>query len=554
MGPEPAWIQKDVLYEIYIRCFLDQNGDGTGDLSGITDRLDYIARLGVRAVLLNCPFLAQKERERHPLTDWMKVDPDLGSLSDFLLLIERAHARGLRVLVSLPVNATSIDHIWFRESRQKKPRFMKKSYLWSEGTPTEPEVEQVTPEKANWNQDPESLRYFWFQDRKNEPALNYGDPELLEEIRRVFDHWFTLGVDGFRLAGASRLHRLRNRVVEPVQDPFKTFQPVIEPLRIIYPDRVFLFGTESPSPRRAGLADPNLYFHFGTFFPAVRDAVKNENKASLDALISSASETCRKPGPIPWTIDHRERSEDTFERFDADDDDESSLFSADLGPPRPVLTRLASSMENGRRRIQLAMSLSLTFPGVPVLYYGDEIGMGDNPHLPGKKPIRTPMQWTADRNAGFSRADPEELYSTVIEDPPYSYTMVNVESQERFPDSHLWHVRRMVEVRNEEPALWSSGTFEAVETTHPAMLAFARTNGARTCLLIHNLSKWAICGHLKLVRWEGLSPRELFGGSRFPRIGKSPYLITMTPYSYIWFLLATQVTDRIDIARGGRPK
>ncbi len=539
MRPEPAWIQKDVLYEIYIRCFLDHNGDGTGDFAGITDRLDYIARLGVRSILLNCPFLAQRERDRHPLVDWMKVDPDLGNLSDFLLLIEKAHARGLRVLISLPVNATSIEHIWFRESRQKKPRFMKKSYFWSEEAPSEPEAENVSPEKANWSQDAESLRYYWFQDRKNEPALNYADPEIMEEMRRVFEHWFTLGVDGFRLAGAGRLHVFKNRSIEPLPDPFRTFLPVTEPLRKIFPDRVFLFGTETPPSRKTGLSDPNTYFHFGSFFPSVLDAVKNEDKGALDTLIITSPEirSARKDGTIRWTIDHRARSEDTFEKFDSDGAGEIPLPVNDLGPPRPILARLAGSMENGRRRIQLVMSLSLTFPGIPVLYYGDEIGMGDNPHLPGKKPIRTPMQWSADRNAGFSRADPEELYSTVIDDPPFSYTMVNVESQERFPDSHLWHVRLMIDIRNGQPALWSDGIFETVETTHPAMLAFIRSRGDTVCLLIHNLSKSAICGLLKLSLWEGLVPRELLGGVRFPRIGKSPYLVTMTPYSYIWFLL-----------------
>jgi maltose alpha-D-glucosyltransferase/alpha-amylase len=194
-------------------------------------------------------------------------------------------------------------------------------------------------------------------------------------------------------------------------------------------------------------------------------------------------------------------------------------------------------MENGRRRIQLAASLFFTFPGLPVLYYGDEIGMGDHPHLPGRNPVRTPMQWSSDRNAGFSGADPEELYNPVIDDPLYSYTMVNVESQERFVDSHLWNVRRMIEVRNRQPALWSQGQFGVVETTHPALFAFTRRAGDETCLLVHNLSKSSVCGELRLGKFASLIPRELFGGALFPKIPRHPYLVTMTPYAFIWFEL-----------------
>jgi maltose alpha-D-glucosyltransferase/alpha-amylase len=194
-------------------------------------------------------------------------------------------------------------------------------------------------------------------------------------------------------------------------------------------------------------------------------------------------------------------------------------------------------MENGRRRIQLVMSLFLTSPGIPVIYYGDEIGMGDHPHLPGRNPVRTPMQWSADRNGGFSGADPEELYNPVIDDPLYSYTMVNVESQERFADSHLWNVRQMVAIRNRQIALYSHGQFGVVESGHPSIYAFFRRAGGEVCLLIHNLSKTSVCGYLDLSNFAGLVPHELFGDTVFPRIPLHPYLVTMTPYSFIWFRL-----------------
>ena len=537
--PEQIWVQQGVLYEIYIRSFFDRSRDGIGDFRGVADRLDYVSRLGVKGILLNCPFMSFSGNTRHPLIDWMRLDPGMGTLSDFLLILEKAHSLGMKVILSLPINATSDNHVWFRDSKMPGSRFLRKSYFWSDDPPPEPGLGRDRPEVANWSQDAESGRYYWYQDHKDEPALNYGDPELLEEIRRVFEHWLTLDVDGFRLAGSGRLHRLKKNVIELVDDPFKVFKTVLDPFRKSFPDRVFLFEVGSAS-RGTHLHDTRLYYHFNSFFPAVIGAIRNEDKEPLEVMLQSGGRDihARKDWPIHWTLDLRERSEETFEKFDQDDGEDAPFpLEPDLPQDRPILSRVARLMENGRRRIQLAMSLFMTSPGIPVLYYGDEIGMGDHPHLWGRNPIRTPMQWSADRNAGFSKADPEELYNPVIDDPLYSYTMVNVESQERFEDSHLWNVRRMVDVRNRQSALWSRGKFEVVESGHPSIFSFVRESGGEVCLLIHNLSKSSVCGFLKLEQYAGRIPHELFGGAVFPRITKYSYLVTMTPYSFIWFRL-----------------
>ncbi len=541
-SPDPVWVQQGVLYEIYIRSFFDRNRDGIGDFRGIFDRLEYIARLGVKGILLNCPFQSFDGNARHPLDDWMRLDPRMGTLSDFLQILEKAHSLGVKVILSLPINATSDQHVWFKNAKSRNSRLFRKSYFWSDDPPPEPGPGTDTPEIANWTLDAESGRYYWYQDHKDEPALNYGDPELLEEIRRVFEHWLTLDVDGFRLAGSGRLHRMRKNVIEPVSDPFKLFQTLLEPFRKSFPDRVFLFEVGLAS-RGSQVHDTRLYYHFNSFFPAVIQSVRNEDKEPLESIFLSGGRDIhtKKDWPIHWTLDLRERSEETFEKFEQEDVEDAPFpLETDLPQDRPILSRVARLMENGRRRIQLVMSLFMTSPGIPVLYYGDEIGMGDHPHLPGRNTIRTPMQWSADRNAGFSKADPEELYNPVIDDPLYSYTMVNVESQERFVDSHLWNVRRMIEVRNRQTALWSRGQFDVVESGHPSIFSFVRISGGEVCLLIHNLSKSSVCGFLQLGRFAGMVPRELFGGAYFPRIPKHSYLVTMTPYSFIWFKLEPQ--------------
>ena len=533
------WISRGILYEIYIRSFFDRSGDGVGDFRGILERIDYIVRLGVKGILLNCPFQSFAGNSRHPLTDWMRPDGSLGTLSELLLVVEAAHEKGLKVLASLPINATSDRHTWFLESRDRSSRYLRKSFFWSNRLKLPTSPDQEVPEISNWAKDEETGQYYWYQDHKDEPAINYGDPEICEEIRRAFEHWFTLGFDGFRLAGAGRLHRLGKEGIELVTDPFRQLQGILAPLRNSFPDRLFLFEAGS-SPRGALSRDSRLFYHFNGFFPSVIRAVKEENKAPLEQALCSDefAAHARRELPVRWTLDLRERSEETFEKF-LEDDGEGAIFPLDDNPPqdRPVLARVARIMDNGRRRLQLAASLFFTFPGIPVLYYGDEIGMGDHPHLPGRNPVRTPMQWSSDRNAGFSKADPEELYNPVIDDPLYSYTMVNVESQERFVDSHLWNFRRMIDVRNRQPALWGEGEFRVVGTTHPAIFAFVRRTGDETCLIVHNLSKSSVFGELDLSRYASLVPRELFGGAIFPKIPRHPYLVTMTPYSFIWFEL-----------------
>lgn len=536
-------ILSGVIYEIYLRSYRDHSGDGTGDFLGVVDSMDYIARLGVQSILLNCPFLSVHGKDHHPLTDWMKLDPELGTLSDFLLLLEKAHVKGLKVLLSLPVNATSDQHIWFKESRSSGGSLFSKSYFWSDSPPPEPETRHEPPEKVNWNLDPESGRYYWFGDHKDEPSLNYGDPEILSEMRRIFEHWFALDVDGFRFAGAGRLHARKKKEILPVVDSFQTFQPVISPLRKSYPERAFLFETGSPPLGKSQLLDSRLFYHFNPFFPAVISSIKSEDRTPLEPLLKNITKgRARKLLSRNRTIHLRERSEETFELLNPESlDDALFPLEPDLPEDRPILSRVARLMDNGRRRIQLVMSLFFTFPGLPVLYYGDEIGMGDHPHLKGKNPIRTPMHWSADRNAGFSRADPEELFNPVIEDPLYSYQMVNVESQERFPDSHLWNVRGMIKIRNKNPSLYSIGDFELIETKSPSVLAYVRSRNGERALFIHNLSKSAMFGHLDLSKWAGYKPREMFSGGLFPTVGKSPYLITMTPYSTIWFFLEPPV-------------
>ncbi len=540
-------ILHGVMYEIYIRSYSDHSGDGTGDFLGIVDRLDYISRLGVSSILLNCPFLSVHGKDHHPLVDWMKIDPELGTLSDFLLLLEKSHMRGLKVLLSLPVNATSDQHVWFSESRSAKGSLFSKSYFWSETPPPEPETRHDPPEKINWTLDPDSGRYYWFGDHKDEPSLNYGDGEVLAEMCRIFEHWFALDVDGFRLAGAGRLHARKKNEILPVSDPFKVFQPVISPLKKSYPEKMFLFETGSPPSGQRQVNDARLFYHFNPFFPAVISAIKKEDRSPLEPLLEAGSKgRTKKSLPRNRTIHLRERSEETFELLNSESL-EDALFplEPDLPEDRPILSRVARLMENGRRRIQLVMSLFFTFPGLPVLYYGDEIGMGDHPHLRGKNPIRTPMHWSADRNAGFSRADPEELFNPVIEDPLYSYQMVNVESQERFPDSHLWNVRKMIEIRNQNPLLYGDGDFDLVETKSASVLAYVRSSDGATALFVHNLSKSARFGHLDLSKWYGFKPREMFSGGVFPTVAKSPYLLTMTPYSTIWFLLEAPANKKV---------
>jgi len=240
------WVGQGVLYEIYIRSFFDHSGDGVGDFRGISEKMEYIARLGVKGIILNCPFQSFPGNARHPLTDWMRTDPRIGTLSDLLMVIENAHLLGLKVILSLPVNATSDRHVWFTESKDRSSRHLRKSYFWSDRLKFSTSPSQNIPEMANWAQDEETGQYYWYQDHKDEPALNFGDPEIQEEIRRVFVHWLTLDVDGFRLSGSGRLHRIKKNEIELITDPFRQFQPILDPLKLSFPDKVFLLESGIP--------------------------------------------------------------------------------------------------------------------------------------------------------------------------------------------------------------------------------------------------------------------------------------------------------------------
>jgi maltose alpha-D-glucosyltransferase/alpha-amylase len=539
---DPLWYKKAVIYELHIRAFYDSNADGHGDIPGLIEKLPYLQDLGVTCLWILPHYPSPLKDDGYDIADFYAVHPDYGTLADFQRLVDEAHKRDIRIISELVVNHTSDQHAWFQESRRDPASPKRDYYVWSDtdekyrGT----RIIFTDTERSNWTWDPVAKQYFWHRFFSHQPDLNYDNPEVQEAMLDVMRFWLNMGVDGFRCDAVPYLFEREGTNCENLPETHAFLKKLRKTLDAEYGGDKMLLAEANQWP-----ADVRVYFgdgdefHMGFHFPVMPRlfmAVRREDRTPIVEILQQTPDI---PDNCQWAIFLRNHDELTLEMVT--DEDRDYMYREYATDPRMrinlgIRRRLAPLMDNGRRRIELMHALLFTLPGTPVMYYGDEIGMGDNIYLGDRNGVRTPMQWTSDRNSGFSRADYARLYAPVIADPVYGYQSINVEAQERTRSSMLNWVKRLLRVRQRYPA-FAMGKLRWVNPDNRKVIAFTREFEGQTILIICNLSRFAQPAVLDLREWEGQVPVELIGETPFPRISGMPYQITLGPYNFLWFRL-----------------
>jgi maltose alpha-D-glucosyltransferase / alpha-amylase len=542
---EPQWYKDAVIYQIHVKSFFDSNNDGVGDFPGLISRLDYIAESGVTAIWL-LPFYPSPRRDDgYDIADYMGVHPEYGTLADVRRFIKEAHKRGLKVITELVINHTSDQHKWFQRARKAKPGSAARNYyVWSDddkkyaGT----RIIFLDTEKSNWTWDEEAKAYFWHRFYSHQPDLNFDNPQVLKSVLSVMRFWLDMGVDGMRLDAVPYLVEREGTNNENLAETHAVLKRIRAELKGRYADRMLLAeANQWPEDTQIYFGDGDechMAFHF-PLMPRMYMAIAQEDRFPITDIM-------RQTPPIPetcqWAIFLRNHDELTLEMVT--DRERDYLWSTYASDPRARLNlgirrRLAPLLENDRRRIELMKSLLLTMPGTPVVYYGDEIGMGDNLHLGDRDGVRTPMQWSSDRNGGFSRTDPAALVLPAIMGPLYGYEAINVEAQWRNPHSLLNWFRRMLVERRKHKA-FGRGTIRFLHPQNRKVLAYLREFEDETILCVANVARTAQAVELELSEFAGRTPVELSGGTAFPLIGQLTYLLTLPPYGFYWFQLSAE--------------
>jgi maltose alpha-D-glucosyltransferase/alpha-amylase len=541
---EPLWFKTAVFYEIHIRGFFDASGDGSGDFRGLTEKLDYLQWLGVDCIWL-LPFYRSPLRDGgYDIADFTDVNPEYGAVDDVKEFIDAAHARRIRVIADLVMNHTSSDHPWFQDARLDPNSPKRDWYVWSDSDDRYPDARIIftDTESSNWTWDPAAGQYFWHRFFSHQPDLNYDNPEVQDAMLDVLRFWLDLGLDGFRLDAVPYLFERDATNGENLPETHEYLKRVRREIDENYPDRVLLAeANQWPADvvEYFGAGDEcHMAFHFPVM-PRMFMAVRREEAAPIYEILA---QTPAIPDNCQWGLFLRNHDELTLEMVT--DEERDYMYAEYAKDPRMKLNlgirrRLAPLLDNGRDEIELMTAILFSLPGSPVLYYGDEIAMGDNVFLGDRDGVRTPMQWTGDRNGGFSRADFAQLYAPPLMDPVYGYQAVNVEAQLRISTSLLRWLRRFIAMRKEHP-VFGFGTYEPIETSNRRVFAHLRRWEDDLVLCVHNLARSAQAVELDLSDYEGRYPVELFGRSRFPRVGQLPYLLTLAPRGFYWFQLVPE--------------
>jgi maltose alpha-D-glucosyltransferase/alpha-amylase len=542
----PLWYKDAVIYQLHVKSFFDSNNDGVGDFPGLIQRLDYLAEMGVNCLWL-LPFYPSPRRDDgYDISDYRDVHPEYGKLADVRRFIHEAHARGIRVITELVINHTSDQHPWFQRARRApKGSAARNFYVWSDtdkaysGT----RIIFLDTEKSNWTWDEEARAYFWHRFYAHQPDLNFDNPSVLRAVLSVMRFWLDLGVDGLRLDAVPYLVEREGTTNENLEETHDILRQIRQALDRDYDDRVLLaeanMWPEDTQQYFGHDADEcHMAFHF-PLMPRMYMAIAQEDRFPITDIMRQTPEI---PDTCQWAIFLRNHDELTLEMVT--DKERDYLWETYASDKRArinlgIRRRLAPLLERDRRRIELMNCLLLTMPGTPVMYYGDEIGMGDNVHLGDRDGVRTPMQWSSDRNGGFSRADPATLVLPTIQDPLYGYQAINVEAQWRDPHSLLNWTRRMLAVRRQHRA-FGRGTQRFLRPMNRKILAYFREFEGETILCVANVSRTAQAAELDLGEFAGRVPVELSGGTAFPKIGQLTYLLTLPPYGFIWFLLSAE--------------
>ena len=545
------WFKRAVFYEVLVRAFADSNRDGTGDLRGLTEKLDYIQWLGVDCLWLP-PFYDSPLRDGgYDIRDFRAVLPEFGTVDDFVVLLDEAHKRGIRVVTDLVMNHTSDTHPWFEESRRNPEGPYGDFYVWSDDNSGYPDARIifVDTETSNWTYDPVRGQFYWHRFFSHQPDLNYDNPAVQDAMIEVLRFWLDLGIDGFRLDAVPYLFEREGTNCENLDETHQFLKRCRKVMDVEYPGRVLLAeANQWPSDVVEYFGDPDaggdecqMAFHF-PLMPRIFMAVRRENRFPISEILA---QTPAIPSGCQWGIFLRNHDELTLEMVS--DEERDYMYAEYAKDPRMkanigIRRRLAPLLENDRNQLELFTALLMSLPGSPVLYYGDEIGMGDNIWLGDRDGVRSPMQWTPDRNAGFSTADPGRLYLPLVMDPVYGYQAVNVEAQSHSSTSLLHWTRHMIEIRKRHGA-FGLGEFHELGGSNPSVLAYVRSHGEDTVLCVNNMSRFPQPVELDLSAWRGCAPHELTGGVPFPRIGELPYLLTLPGHGFYWFSINPAEAD-----------
>ncbi|NYI92620.1 maltose alpha-D-glucosyltransferase/alpha-amylase [Amycolatopsis endophytica] len=546
----PHWYKGAVFYEVLVRAFTDSDGDGTGDLRGLARRLDYLEWLGVDCLWLP-PFYASPLRDGgYDISDFRAVLPEFGTVEDFVHLLDEAHKRGIRVITDLVLNHTSDSHPWFQQSRSDPDGPYGDYYVWSDDDSryADARIIFVDTESSNWTYDPVRGQFYWHRFFTHQPDLNYENPDVAEAMLDVLRFWLDLGIDGFRLDAVPYLFEQEGTNCENLPRTHEFLKRCRKVVDDEYPGRVLLAeANQWPSDVVEYFGDPatggdecHMAFHF-PLMPRIFMAVRRESRFPISEILA---QTPKIPDNAQWGIFLRNHDELTLEMVS--DEERDYMYAEYAKDPRMkanigIRRRLAPLLDNDRNQLELFTAMLLSLPGSPVLYYGDEIGMGDNIWLGDRDAVRTPMQWTPDRNAGFSMCDPGRIYLPVIMDPVYGFQAINVEAQRDSASSLLNWTRRMIEVRKQHHA-FAEGDFVELGGSNPSVLAYKRTwirpdGRLDVVLCVNNLSRFPQPVELDLSEHHGSTPLELTGGVQFPDVGELPYLLTLPGHGFYWFQL-----------------
>ncbi len=547
---DDLWYKDGIIYQTHVRAFYDSNDDGIGDFQGLARKLDYLQDLGVNILWL-LPFYPSPLRDDgYDIANYTAVNPSYGTLADFKAFLKEAHRRGIRVITELVINHTSDQHPWFQKSRRAKPGSpWRDFYVWSD-TPDKYRDARIIFkdfESSNWSWDPVAKAYYWHRFFSHQPDLNFDNPAVHDALIKALEFWMDLGVDAFRLDAIPYLYEREGTTCENLPETHDYLKTIRKHMDEKYPGRMLLAEAnqwpEDSLPYFGDGDECHMAFHFPVM-PRMYMSLAMEDRFPITDIMS---QTPPIPENCQWAMFLRNHDELTLEMVTDEDRDymwrtyaKDEKARINLG----IRRRLAPLLENHRGRIHLMNGLLFSFPGTPIVYYGDEIGMGDNIYLGDRNGVRTPMQWSADRNAGFSRCNPQQLFLPLIIDPQYHYEQVNVEAQQSNQYSLLWWMKRLIAMRKRYRA-FGRGTMEFLYSENRKVLAYVRRYEDETILVVANLSRLVQAFELDLSQFSGMVPIELSGGTRFPQIGDRPYFLNLSPFSFYWFELKREVAAEI---------
>ena len=542
MTHETTWHKDAIIYELHVKAFRDSNRDGFGDFAGLIEKLPYLEDLGINCVWL-LPFYKSPLRDDgYDISSYTGVDPRYGTMRDVRRFINEAHDRGIRVITELVINHTSDQHPWFQAARHARKGSVRRNYyVWSD---TDRKYEQARIifkdfEKSNWTWDPVAKAYYWHRFFHHQPDLNFDSKAVRRAVMHVMRFWLNLGVDGMRLDAVPYLVEREGTNCENLFETHQVLKELRKELDKRHTDRIFLAEANQwpvdVLPYFGNGDQCHMAFHF-PLMPRMFMAIRREDRRPIVDILN---QTPAIPDSCQWATFLRNHDELTLEMVT--DEERDYMYNEYAADPKArinlgIRRRLAPLMSGGRRQMELMNALLMAMPGTPVIYYGDEIGMGDNLYLGDRNGVRTPMQWSTDRNAGFSESDAAALFSPVISDPPYGFQAVNVEAQSRSGSSLLSWMKRLIRIVKQHPT-FRRGSFEILHPANQKVFAFIRQYGEETLLAAHNLSRFAQAVELDLKPFAGRVPVELFGNARFPQIGELPYLLTFGPHGFFWFRL-----------------